>query len=230
MTWTAYEHGSARSLGSAHYLETCWDIRRPRRPCSWSQVAFTDLDNARHKMRTFARCLGWASVITQFVAAQNANVTLVAAATGFEGDNTNFVYGKSPLLVINDGSAADGGFRTFSVSNSSSFALKSHQKTGRSKIAVAVHDIDGRDLIVNIPAPDSLIRVFDAQNGETIESNNKKQLGDWSTACVWRSGKSGQSYIFLFGKKMVVQFLIRGNRNRVEILEVLFSLDHGQRR
>ncbi|KAI4646093.1 hypothetical protein J4E93_005672 [Alternaria ventricosa] len=171
-------------------------------------------------MKAFTRCLVWASVITPFVAAQNANVTLVAAATGSEGDNTNFVYGKSPLLVINDGSAADGGFRTFSVSNSSSFAEKTHQKTGRSKIAVAVHDIDGRDLIVNIPAPDSLIRVFDAQSGDTIESNDKKQLGDWSTACVWRSGKSGESYIFLFGKKMVVQFLIRGNKGRVEILEV----------
>lgn len=174
-------------------------------------------------MKLLTGCLAWATVILPFVAAQDANVTLVAAATGFEGDNANFVYGKSPLLVINDGSAADGGFRIFSVSNASSFMEKSHQKTGRSKIAVAVHDVGGKDLIVNIPAPDSLIRVFDAQSGKIIESNGKKQLGDWSTACVWRSGKSGESYIFLFGKKMVVQFLIRSNRNRVEILEVLLS-------
>ncbi|CAN9272706.1 unnamed protein product [Alternaria alternata] len=171
-------------------------------------------------MKTLTRCLTWAGVIVPFVAAQNANVTLVPAATGFENDNTEFIYGKSPLLVANDGSAADGGFRTFSVSNTSSFTEKSHQKTGRSKIAVAVQDVGGRDLIVNIPAPDSLIRIFDAKNGTEVKSNDKKQLGDWSTACVWRSQKSGESYIFLFGKKMVVQFLIRSSKAQVEILEV----------
>jgi 3-phytase len=171
-------------------------------------------------MNTLIRCLAWASVIVPFAAAQNANVTLIPAATGFESDNTDFIYGKSPLLVVNDGSAADGGFRSFSFSNASSFPEKSHQTTGRSKIAVAVHNVGGRDLIVNIPAPDSLIRVFDAESGKKVESNDKKQLGDWSTACVWRSQNSGESYIYLFGKKMVVQFLIRNNKKRIEILEV----------
>lgn len=171
-------------------------------------------------MKTLKRCLTWASVSFTFVAAQTANITLIPAATGFEGDNTDFIYGTSPLLVVNDGSAADGGFRTFSVSNTSSFAEKSHQKTGRSKIAVAVHDVDGRDLIFNIPAPDSLIRIFDAKSGKNVESNDKKKLGDWSTACVWRSQNSGESYVFMFGKKMVVQFLIRNDKKRVEILEV----------
>ncbi|KAG9193680.1 3-phytase [Alternaria panax] len=171
-------------------------------------------------MKTLTRYLTWASVVFPFVAAQNVSVTLAPAATGFESDNTDFIYGKLPLLVANDGSAADGGFRTFSVSNTSSFAERSHQRTGRSKIAVAVHDIDGQDLIVNIPAPDSLIRVFDATSGKEVESNDKKQLGDWSTACVWRSQKSGESYIFLFGKKMVVQFSIRSIKKRVGILQV----------
>jgi 3-phytase len=171
-------------------------------------------------MKTLTKCLVWASAILSFVASQDADITLVAAATGFEGDNTEFIYGVSPLLVANDGSAADGGFRTFSFSNASALTEKSHQKTGRSKISVAVHNINGRDLIVNIPAPGSLIRIFDAKSGKKVQSNDKKQLGDWSTACVWRSQKSGESYIFLFGKKMVVQFLIRNNKNQVEILEV----------
>jgi 3-phytase len=179
-------------------------------------------------MKTLTRCLVLASAILSFVAAQDADVTLVASATGFEGDNTNFIYGSSPLLVVNDGSAADGGFRTFSFSNTSSLTEKSHQKTGRSKIAVAVHNVNGRDLIMNIPAPDSLIRIFDAKSGKKVESNDKKQLGDWSTACVWRSQKSGESYIFLFGKKMVVQFLIRNNKKLVEILEVLLSVRPGK--
>jgi 3-phytase len=152
--------------------------------------------------------------------AQRANITLVPAATGFEGDNTGFIYSESPVVVVNDGSAADGGFRTFAIANSTSFAATSHQKTGRSKIAVPIHDIGGRNLIINIPAADSLIRVFGAESGDKVESNDKKQLGDWSSACVWRSAKSGESYFFLFGKQMVVQFLVRGKDDKVEVLEV----------
>jgi 3-phytase len=171
-------------------------------------------------MSTFANYLLWASTFFAIASAQAANVTLVPAAIGFEGDNTGFVYGRSPLLVVNDGSAADGGFRTFAVSNSTSFKENTHAKTGRSKIAVPVHDIGGRDLIINIPAPDSLIRAFDAATGEKVDSNDKKQLGDWSTACVWRSQKSGESYVFLFGKRMVVQFLVREDGRNVKILEV----------
>lgn len=154
------------------------------------------------------------------MAARDANITLVPAATGFEGDNTGFVYGTSPRLVVNDGSAANGGFRAFSVSNGTSFAEKIHEKSGRSKIAVPVHDIGGRDLIINIPAPNSLIEVFDAQTGKKLTKDNKKQLGDWSTACTWRSDKSGESYVFLFGKKKAVQFLIRGAKDELEVLEV----------
>jgi 3-phytase len=171
-------------------------------------------------MRSFARCLAWAITVLSFVAAQDANVTLVPAATDFDGDNTGFVYGKSPLVVVNDGSAADGGFRIFAISNTTAIQESSHQKTGRSKVAFPVHDIGGRDLIISISAPDSLIRVFDAESGAAVKSNYKKQLGDWSTACVWRSEKSGEIYFFLFGKKMVVQFLVQGTKKELEILEV----------
>jgi 3-phytase len=171
-------------------------------------------------MSTLINCLFWASTFFATISAQAANVSLVPAAVGFDGDNVGFIYGASPLLVVNDGSAADGGFRTFAFFKPAPFEETSHQKTGRSKIAVPVHDIGGRQVIVNIPAPDSLIRVFDAQTGKHIDSNDKKQLGDWSTACVWRSQKSGESYIFLFGKKMVVQFLVRNDKKKVQILEV----------
>jgi 3-phytase len=174
-------------------------------------------------MTTLANCLLWAAAFFAIASAQVANVTLVPAATGFDGDNTVFVYGRSPLLVVNDGSAADGGFRTFAVSSSTPFKQTTHQKSGRSKIAVAVHDIGGRDLIINIPSPDSRIRVFDAATGKKVDSNDKTQLGDWSTVCVWRSQKSGDNYMFLFGKRMVVQFLIRGDEKDVEILEVCCS-------
>ncbi|KAF1847876.1 thermostable phytase [Cucurbitaria berberidis CBS 394.84] len=171
-------------------------------------------------MKSFIKCLTWASVVLSFAAAQEVNVTLVPAAIGFKADNAAFLYGSSPVLVTNDAGAADGGLRTFDVSKSTPFKQSAHKKTGRSKIAVPVYDVGGRDVIINIPAPDSLFRVFDAQSGKKVNSNDKKQLGDWSTACVWKSGKSGESYLFLFGKQMVVQLLVRDQKKDVEILEI----------
>jgi 3-phytase len=169
-------------------------------------------------MRTFVNRLLWASTFLTVFSAQAANVTLVPINANFDGDNTGFVYSHLPSLVANDGSAADGGFRTFAISKS--FNETTHQKTGRSKIAVPVHDIGGRDVVINIPAPDSLIRVFDAETGKEVDSNDKKLLGDWSSACIWRSSKSGESYLFLFGKMRVVQLLVRNKKMKVEVLEV----------
>lgn len=154
------------------------------------------------------------------VSAQDANITLVPAATGFEADNTAFYYSSSPLLLANDGSAADGGFRVFSAGASTPWSQKSHQKTGRSKIVTPVYDVGDRDIFLNIPAPDSVLRAFDAKTLNEIEGANKKILGDWSTMCVWRSSKSGENYAFLFGKKMVVQLLVRAQKKGIQILEV----------
>jgi 3-phytase len=181
-------------------------------------------------MKSFIVCLLWAPVLYTLAAAQIANITLVPAAVGFEGDNTGFIYGRSPLLAVNDGSAVDGGFRIFAITNSTSLKETSHPKTGRSKIVVPVHNIGGRDLIVNIPAPDSLIRVFDAQTGKKVDSNDKRLLGDWSTACVWHSHKSGESYVYVFGKKKVVQLLVRNKKKDAEILEVWCPLNEESKR
>jgi 3-phytase len=171
-------------------------------------------------MNAFVNCFLWVSVFLAAVPTQAANITLVPVAADFDGDNTGFIYGRSPLLVANDGSAADGGFRTFAISKTVPIPETAHQKIGRSKVVVLVHDIGGRNLIIDVPAPDSIIRVYDAGTGKKVESNDKKQLGDWSTACVWRSTKSGESYLFLFGKNMVVQFIVRDKKKGVEILEV----------
>ncbi|KAF2845042.1 thermostable phytase [Plenodomus tracheiphilus IPT5] len=171
-------------------------------------------------MKSITKCLACTFAALSAVTAQDANVTLAPAAIGFDTDNTAFTYGQSPILVANDGSAADGGFRTFSVSQNATFPEKTHQRTGRSKIAVPLYDIAGRDLIINVPAPDSLIRIFHAQSGTKVQSNDKRQLGDWSTACAWRSQKSGDSYLFLFGKQMVVQFLVRAQKKDIEVLEI----------
>ncbi|KAH7135152.1 hypothetical protein B0J11DRAFT_564558 [Dendryphion nanum] len=166
------------------------------------------------------RAYVWALASLSLTAAKDANITLSAGAVGFEPDNTAFYYGSTPLLIANDGSAADGGFRTFDASKAAPFPQKSHKKTGRSKIALPVYDIGGRDLIVNIPVPDSILRTFDAKTQEEIKDARKKILGDWSTLCGWKSLKSGNQYLFLLGKKMVVQLLVRSQKKDIEILEI----------
>jgi 3-phytase len=175
-------------------------------------------------MRTVIVSIVSALASLAVISAQDANITLVPAATGFEADNTAFYYSSSPLLVANDGSAADGGFRVFSVGASTPWSEKLHQKTGRSKIATPVYDVGGRDVFLNIPAPDSILRAFDAKTLKEVEGARKKILGDWSTMCIWRSSKSGENYAFLFGKKMVVQLLVRAQKKDIQILEV--GLDH----
>ena len=155
--------------------------------------------------------------------AQNASITLTPAATGFDSDNAALIYAASPILLANDGSAADGGFRTFSVPNSTtstSFSERSHERSGRTKIAIPVYDVDGRDIIFNVPSSNSVIRAYDVVTGSEFGGSRKYQLGDWSVARNWRSQASGENYVFLFGKKIVVQFVIRGDGNDVQILEV----------
>lgn len=175
-------------------------------------------------MKSLAGSLAWVTALLPLATAQNATITLVPVATGFDSDNAAFYYARSPVLIANDGSAADGGFRTFSTSNSTAFKEVAHLKTGRSKIAIPVYDVGGRDVVMNIPAPDSILRVFNAETMEEVGSARKKQLGDWSVARTWRSQTSGENYIFLFGKKMVVQLLIR-DKGGVEILEVGWLVD-----
>lgn len=165
----------------------------------------------------------WAAALLPAAFAQNATITLTPAATGFDSDNAALIYASSPILLANDGSAADGGFRTFSASNSTnstSLTERSHERSGRTKIAIPVYDVGGRDVIFNIPSPNSIIRAYDVATGSEIAGSRRYQLGDWSVARNWRSQTSGENYVLLFGKKMVAQFLVRGDSDDVQILEV----------
>ncbi|KAJ4993407.1 phytase [Stagonosporopsis vannaccii] len=174
-------------------------------------------------MKAFARSLPWATALIPIALAQNATINLTPAATGFDSDNAALIYASSAILLANDGSAAEGGFRTFSASNSTNstvYSERSHEKSGRTKIAIPVYDVAGRDVIFNIPSPNSMIRAYDVETGSEIPGSRKYQLGDWSVARNWRSQTSGENYVFLFGKKMVVQFLVRGDGDGVQVLEV----------
>ncbi|ORY01421.1 hypothetical protein BCR34DRAFT_493881 [Clohesyomyces aquaticus] len=160
----------------------------------------------------------WASL--SFTRARSVNVNLVPAATGFEPDNTVFYYSTNPFLLSNDGGAESGGYLVFDLSNTSSLTEKSYQKTGRSKVIAPVYSIGSRDLFVTIAAPDSIMRVFDATTITEIPRARKKILGDWSNLCAWRSSDSGQQYLFLFGKKQVVQLLVRTHHQDPELVEI----------
>ncbi|KAF3009532.1 hypothetical protein E8E13_004814 [Curvularia kusanoi] len=174
-------------------------------------------------MKAFATSLTWATAFWPIAIAQNATILLTPAATGFDSDNAAFIYGSAPILLANDGSAADGGFRTFASSNSTNttlFAERSHERSGRTKIAIPVYDVGGQDVIFNIPSPNSIIRLYDVSSGSEVPGSRKYHLGDWSVARNWRSQTSGENYVFLFGKKKVVQFLIRGDASDAQVLEV----------
>ncbi|KAF2113610.1 hypothetical protein BDV96DRAFT_601098 [Lophiotrema nucula] len=170
-------------------------------------------------MGSFLRTVVLALASITFVISRDANITLVPASTSFESDNTAFYYSPSSQLLVNDGSAADGGFRIFDAQNSPA-TEKGHLKTGRSKVATPVYDIGGKDVFVTIAAPDSTMRVFDARTATEFKGVSKKVLGDWSTLCVWRYLDSGESYLFMFGKKKVVQLLVRKYKGDIEIQEV----------
>ena len=112
-------------------------------------------------MKSFTKNLTWAAALLSVTLAQNATISLIPAATGFDADNAALIYAQTPILLANDGSAAEGGFRTFTApkfTNSTAFIERSHEISGRTKIAIPVYDVNGQDIIFNIPSPNSIIR------------------------------------------------------------------------
>lgn len=165
-----------------------------------------------------ALCIG-ASAATS--PAPTANLPISALTNEIDSDQSVVYYGKSlnnSLLIGNDGGAATGGIRSF---NFLTLTQTAHVRPGRTKAVGVLYDIDarGKDVIVSIAAPDSIIRLFDVNGMKEVPSVQKKALGDWSCLCTW-----GNNYFFLFGKKVAMQFLVRESRGNVEILEVGFLL------
>ncbi|KAL4983856.1 hypothetical protein BDW68DRAFT_194075 [Aspergillus falconensis] len=148
-----------------------------------------------------------------------ANAAISSLTAEVESDQTTFYYGtasNSSLLIGNDGSAATGGIRSFSLQGLNETARVT---PGRTKVVGLLYDVGNRDVVVSIAAPDSVVRVFDVNGLDEIPSTQKKALGDWSCSCTWTSS-SGGKYFYLFGKKQGVQFLVRENGPEVEVLEV----------
>ena len=157
----------------------------------------------------FGLSIGLASAAT-------ANLPVSAQTNEVDSDWSAIYYGKSfqdSLLVGNDGSAATGGFATFSLADMHEVARRT---PGRTKAAGVMYDVGqkGKDLIVSIAATDSVIRVYDI-DGTEIPSARKDALGDWDALCTWRS-QSGGHYFYLIGKKQAWQFLVRERMLRLK--------------
>ncbi|RYP42326.1 hypothetical protein DL767_000248 [Monosporascus sp. MG133] len=138
-----------------------------------------------------------------------------------KSDWTAVVYdGKGPILVSNDGGAASGGFHAFVLNGKNAMSETAHETSGRTKLVATLHGIGRKDIIVTIGQTDSFFRLYDAITFEQIGNPLSRTLGDWSALCGWKSQRSGNQYLFLFGKGQAVQFLIREQQGSMEILEV----------
>ncbi|KAF8419167.1 hypothetical protein EV426DRAFT_702023 [Tirmania nivea] len=163
-------------------------------------------------------------------------LSITAKSPPIEADKPAIFYPKlnksTPLLIGNDGSAT-GGIRTFKLStetSSPSLNQLAEYATGRTKLVTTIYDISGNDYIATIGMPDSIIRFFKVVQdgnsksettglGQVIEA--KTVLGDWSAICTWKSRVTGRQYLYLFGKKKVVMFIVReGQKEKLEVVEV----------
>ncbi|CAG8971149.1 hypothetical protein HYALB_00010124 [Hymenoscyphus albidus] len=157
----------------------------------------------------FLAAVGVLSQTTVF----STNLAISAKTSEVESDNTAIYYSTEPLLLGNDGLAATGGFHVYSLPTGSNSTLveKEWKTPGRTKLLATVYDIGGKDLILTIAQPDSIIRAFEVNGLQEVEEARKSALGDWSALCTWKSAASGNQYFYLFGKKQVVRYLTRKN-------------------
>lgn len=148
-----------------------------------------------------------------------ANITALTGGE-LEADWTNIFYSKEkPLLLGNDGGAATGGFHAWDLNSDSPLSEVKSMITGRTKIITTVYNVTGKDYAITIAMPDSIIRVYEMPGFTEIESAQVTMLGDWAAMCSWRT-KSLNDYVFLFGKSVVVQYLVRPTKDSIELVEV----------
>ncbi|KAF7531888.1 hypothetical protein G7054_g8488 [Neopestalotiopsis clavispora] len=129
-----------------------------------------------------------------------------------------------PLLLGNDKGAASGGIRAWALDlepSNATLPAVAHQTPGRTKVLTTVYGVGNRDLVVTVADPDSIVRLFDASTLEVVDDSLKKVLGAWSALCSWRSPVSGEQYLYLFGKKQGIQFLLRAvDEGGFELVEI----------
>lgn len=170
---------------------------------------------------------GIVSYLGYALAADNVDVKIKATTDEIEAGYSAVYYGEGngdATLVGIDGSAPTGGFRTWEFKDDGKDLKELTSNTpGRTGVIDVLYGVAGKDLLVSITAPESLLSLYDAAepSGEALAS--KKALGDWSSLCAWRSSESKWQYFYLFGKKEAVQYVVREQDGELEILEVRYD-------
>ncbi|KFA76090.1 hypothetical protein S40288_00273 [Stachybotrys chartarum IBT 40288] len=144
------------------------------------------------------------------------NVTATTSGE-IESDWTAVYYGAEPLLIGNNGGPDRGGFSVFSLD--AELPETTSVYTGRTKLLTTVYDIADKDYLITIAQPDSIIRAFELPSVAQVEDFGFTQLGDWSALCSWKS-RTGNQYLYLFGKKQGTQFLVRSENDELRLVEV----------
>jgi 3-phytase len=157
-----------------------------------------------------------ASSLSIQAAAVDVEIPVSAVTSEVESDWSAVYYGKTPLLLGNDGSAATGGWLAWNL-NSAPSLTQTHAETPgrRTKLVTTIHGREDDDddekptgLAVSIGQPDSILCGWELPDFEEVESARTKVLGDWSALCSWKS-PSGNDYVYLLGKKEAKVFLVR---------------------
>ncbi|KAI0835732.1 3-phytase [Hypoxylon sp. FL0890] len=162
-----------------------------------------------------------ASVTAVAAAALEVDLPVSAKSDEVESDFTAVFYDAvHPVLVGNDGGASSGGFRLFDLNGGTTLTETNHETPGRTKLVTTVYGIGGKDLIVTIAQPDSYFRLYDANTAAQIGEPIARTLGDWSALCSWKSESSGEQYLYLFGKRQAVHFLLTGSNSSYELVEI----------
>ncbi len=154
------------------------------------------------------------SVVFQSSAA-DIEIPVSALTSEIESDWTSVYYGKTPLLLGNDGGAATGGWLAWNLDSGSPLAQVHAETPGRrTKLVTAIHGQDDKNkatgLAVSIAQPDSILRGWELPDFREVTSARTTVLGDWSALCTWKS-PSGGDYVYLFGKDAAKVFLVRKN-------------------
>jgi 3-phytase len=166
--------------------------------------------------RPFTAAAVLASSLSIQVAAIDVEISVSAVTSEVESDWSAIYYGKTPLLLGNDGSAATGGWLAWNLDSAPSLTQAHAENPGRrTKLVTTIHGRREEDdeeepsgLAVSIGQPDSILRAWELPDFEEVESARTKVLGDWSALCSWKS-PSGNDYVYLFGKKEAKLFLVR---------------------
>lgn len=153
-------------------------------------------------------------------AATNLKVSVLVEET-IESDWTTTYYSKDiPLLLGNDGGASTGGFHAWRIGGGEPLEASVNVFTGRTKLVSTLYNVCGKDYLASIPQTTSRLTLYELPDVTKVEQVEYFALGDWSALCSWKS-RSKNDYLYLFGKREAVQFLVRSDEEQnLEIIRV----------